>query len=114
MRFALAVMWLAAGILSWVYAKELGLELLGRLGIPDALTLPVFIASCGVNVLLGILSLFHPSRRLWMVQLFVVLFYTLALTLVLPALWQDPFGALVKNLPIIVLLIGLMQFEPER
>ena len=113
MHFALAVMWVAAGILSWVYAKELGPALLGKLGVPDVLTFPVFIASCGLNVVLGVLSLFHPSRRLWMVQLSVVLFYTLALTLALPALWQDPFGALVKNLPIIVVLIGLMQFEPE-
>ncbi len=114
MHFVLAMMWITAGIVSWVYAKELGLELLGKLGIPDVLTLPVFIASCGFNLVLGVLSLFHPSRRLWMVQLFVVLFYTLALTLVSPTLWHDPFGALVKNLPIMVVLIGLMQFEPER
>jgi hypothetical protein len=40
-----------------------------------------------------------------MIQLAVVLGYTLALGWALPQLWADPLGALLKNLPVLVLIL---------
>ncbi len=40
-----------------------------------------------------------------------MIFYTAALSWVAPQLWLDPFGALVKNLPIAAVLIGLIDAE---
>jgi hypothetical protein len=38
------------------------------------------------------------------VQFLVVVGYTIGLTLALPDLWADPFGALLKNIPILMLI----------
>jgi hypothetical protein len=37
-------------------------------------------------------------------MLLSVLFYTISLTVFLPQAWLDPFGALLKNLAILVLI----------
>jgi len=104
---ALAIMWLSAGIVSWLYAHIDGLSLLTDLGLPDPFVEPAFAAACLVNVVLGILCLVAPGRGLWLAQLTIVIFYTAALSIVAPQLWADPFGPLVKNLPIATVLLGL-------
>jgi hypothetical protein len=40
--------------------------------------------------------------------------YTLIITFTLPQLWLEPFGPVVKNLPILALLILLQQLEERR
>lgn len=111
---ALAVMWLTAGLFSWTHARQEALQLLASLGIPTAALQPVLIAACALNVALGLMTLLRPARWLWASQLAVVGFYTLALSLVAPRLWVDPFGPLIKNLPIGVLLLGLWAAADER
>jgi hypothetical protein len=54
-----------------------------------------------------------PRRRrwLWSAQIALVLVYTAIITWKLPALWLEPFGPVVKNLPILALLLLLRQLE---
>ena len=111
---ALAVVWIGAGITSLFFGREYGLELLTRLGLPAALAPAAFYAACAVDLAFGVLTLLRPGRLLWLAQLAVIAFYTLALTVVAPALWADPFGPLVKNLPIGALLVGLLTLDRER
>jgi len=40
--------------------------------------------------------------------------YTLLLSVALPGLWLDPFGPLLKNLPIMVAVLLLAALEQER
>jgi hypothetical protein len=72
---------------------------------------------CGAavfDVTLGLLTLWSPGRTLWRAQVALMLFYTAVLTLKLPAFWLHPFGPLLKNLPILALLVVLDAFEPRR
>jgi len=110
-RIALAVIWIAAGLFSWWFHQELGLRLLAGLGLPGPLVVPGFAAACVVNVLLGVTSLLSSKPWLWYLQILVILIYSLGLTLVAPQLWADPFGPLLKNLPILLLLAGLAADE---
>ncbi len=48
------------------------------------------------------------------VQLVMVIGYTLVLTLLAPGLWGDLFGGLLKNLPLIALLLVHRILEDER
>ncbi len=59
------------------------------------------------------LTLLRPGRRLWLAQIAVIGFYTAALTIVAPQLWTDPFGSLVKNLPIVAMLLLLSASASE-
>lgn len=108
---SIAVMWIGAGFASWFYAREVSLTLLEKLGLSPAVALPALIAACGLNVGLGFATLLKPERRLWLLQLGVIAFYTAALSWAAPALWVDPFGPLLKNLPIATLLIGIAVTE---
>jgi uncharacterized protein YbjT (DUF2867 family) len=107
----LASVWLAAGVVSWVFFREQGVSTLTKLGLSPEMALPALIAACGTNVALGVATLLRPGRVVWGTQLLVMALYTLALTWVEPALWADPYGALVKNLPLAVVLMGMMAVD---
>ena len=47
-------------------------------------------------------------------QIGLVLAYTAGLTLMAPALWMDPFGGLLKNLPILALMAVHLALIEER
>jgi uncharacterized protein YbjT (DUF2867 family) len=110
---SIAIMWITAGLVSWAYAQDHGVVLLTKLGLSLDLAESAFIAACGVNVVLGLATLLTPGRILWLVQLAVMGFYTIALSWVAPQLWADPFGALVKNLPLAAVLLGLLAMPAE-
>ena len=111
LRVALAVMWVTAGVVSWIAARDEGLALLGALAMPPPMALWALAIACVVNVAFGVATLVRPGRLLWLAQLGVMAFYTAALSWAAPQLWLDPFGSLVKNLPIAVVLIGLYVTE---
>lgn len=108
---SLAVMWLASGLVSWFYAHAYGLDLLGSLGLTPSVAEAAFAVSCALNVAIGMATLVWPRRALWFTQLGVMLFYSAALSCAAPQLWLDPFGPLVKNLPVTVILLGLLAAE---
>lgn len=108
---ALAAMWIAAGLLSGLYARNYGVALLQGLGLPETVAIAALVAACGVDVALGLAALIAPGRRVWMAQLGVMAFYSAALTVVAPQLWAEPFGPLVKNLPLAAVLLGLAMVE---
>lgn len=112
-QLSVAAMWIAAGVLSWLYAGAAGRGLLADLGMSAGVAASAFAAACALNVTLGVVTLLYPGRRLWRAQLLVMGFYTVALTGVAPQLWLDPFGALVKNLPVAALLLALLVTERE-
>ena len=105
-------MWILAGILSWFYAEQQGLALLAELGLAPTLAQIVFTGACLLDVGLGIATL-RPTRAVWALQLAVIAFYTATLSYVAPLLWMDPFGPLVKNIPLAALIFGLMSLQSE-
>lgn len=74
--------------------------------MPHGLAESVRYATSALDVGIGVLVLLDGRGR-WAtgVQLAVVTSYTLVLGWLLPQLWTDPLGALVKNLPILVLIM---------
>ena len=108
----LALMWITAGIVSWLYAGDAGLALLARLGLSPTQAQAAFAGACLLNLGLGIATL-RPNRVIWMAQLAVIAFYSAALSTVAPQLWLDPFGPLVKNIPLAALILGLMSLQGD-
>lgn len=47
-------------------------------------------------------------------QIGMITLYTLGLTVLAPALWLDPLGPLLKNLPILPAILAWMVLERER
>ncbi|MGB3280904.1 MAG: DoxX-like family protein [Pseudorhodobacter sp.] len=108
-------MWLVSGLLglmlpvadfSALFAQtqisEAALGLMARLGGVADLALG-----------LALLRNWQPRLVAW-AQIFMVLGYSIGLTLLIPHLWFAPFGELLKNLPILVLLLVHLALIEER
>ncbi len=113
-RLVLALLWLVSGLLGLLLPAETVLASVDT-GLPDAAALAS--GRLGGALDLGIAAALLAGWRLRMmawVQIAVVAGYTAALTVLAPALWLDPFGALLKNLPILMLLAIHLILERER
>jgi len=111
LRAGLAFIWLATGlgVLS-PYYREVGAESLGHLGMPPWL----MIAACVFEVLLGLRVLLGRADT-WLVllQVAMIVVFTILLGISQPALLVDPFGVLTKNLALLSMLATLWLLERE-
>lgn len=116
LRFAMAVMWIVTGIVSiWVYPVRDSLELLARTGVPPILQPLALYGAGALDILLGILCFVPYRRRLvWLVQIALIVFYTVMISLRLPEFWLHPYGPILKNLPILAALCLLYVTEPPH
>lgn len=112
-RITLATIWLVTGVLSLgVYPKQDSLDLLARVGFYDAASQTVLYLASAMNIVLGLLTLFLNKRVLWLLQAMIITFYTLLITLWLPEFWLHPFGPILKNIAVLMLLWLLYRYEP--
>lgn len=115
MRLTLAAMWLVTGALSLgIYPQAESLDLLERVGLQGAIALATLYLAATLDTALGLLTVFRPSRFLWQVQAMLIGAYTLIISLWLPEFWLHPFGPVLKNLPVLMLLWLLNKNEGTR
>lgn len=105
-RWVLALLWFASALVGFLFGAEWTRRFGEAAGLPLHLAELARLATSAVDVGIGLLVLLDRRGR-WatIVQLAVVLGYTLTLGWVLPQLWADPLGALLKNLPILALIL---------
>ncbi|WP_158623214.1 SDR family oxidoreductase [Pseudorhodobacter sp. E13] len=114
-RLTLAVMWLASGLLGLLLPVAAFSPLFAGLPLPDV-SLTLLARGTGlIDLALGwaLLRNIAPRAIGW-AQLAMVTGYTLALSVLLPALWLAPFGELLKNLPILMLIATHIALIEER
>ncbi|MBW8844460.1 MAG: epimerase [Burkholderiales bacterium] len=103
-RLSLAAVWLGTVVVSLHDGGRAGAALLQPLGLSAAAALAVVWGASAWDGALGLALLLRPSALVYRVAALSTVALTIAATLVLPALWLDPFGALLKNLPVLALL----------
>lgn len=112
-RLTLAVMWLASAALGLflplaAFATQVA-------ALPEGLALALARGGGLADLALGLLLLRNIAPRpVALAQLLLVGGYTLGLTLIAPALWLDPFGGLLKNLPVLALILIHLALAEER
>lgn len=100
---ALIVLWLGSAVAGWINGAAETNALLGALHLPLAWSDPLRIGSGLLDIAIAVWLLTGKAlARVTLLQLAVVLGYTLVLGVALPRLWLDPLGALLKNLPILL------------
>jgi hypothetical protein len=116
LRITLAVMWFWAGIVSiWFHPLDDSYRMLATAGVPASLAPLALYGAAAMDILLGVLTLVLPgSRRMWQVQIVLVLVYSLIIAVRLPEFLSHPFGPIVKNLPILAALWLLAELTPAR
>jgi uncharacterized protein YbjT (DUF2867 family) len=116
LRVSIALVWIVTAIVSaFVYPVADSHELLARTGIPQALRPLMLYGASAFDLLLGlgILGL-KRRRRLWLAQLGLIGFYTVAIAWKLPEFLVHPYGPLTKNLPMLAAIWLLYQLEDEE
>jgi uncharacterized protein YbjT (DUF2867 family) len=112
-RLSLAFVWLATGVVSLlVFPHAESYALLARVGVDTVLQPILLIGAAALDLALGVLTLAPPAqearrRMLWLAQMVLMLFYMGVIAWRLPEFWSHPFGPLLKNFPMLALLIVL-------
>jgi uncharacterized protein YbjT (DUF2867 family) len=113
LRWSIAVVWIATGIVSFgLYPQERSYDLLSRVGI-GAAPAPLFLyGAAAMDIALGLATLVMRRRRwLWLAQIAAIAGYTLLITWRMPEFWLHPFGPLLKNIPMLAAIFMLYQLE---
>ena len=114
LKIVLALFWISSGILPY-FNKSETLGLLSNTGLHSVLILPSFYMSTIWDMMLGLGLLVSEKMKLILsLQIMTVILYTALITVTLPSLWLDPFGSIIKNIPIIVLIFSLFLLSEER
>ena len=88
----------------------------GHLALTGPITAAALSARLAVapdDIGIALLRNWRP-KAIALAQIALVLAYTAGLTLLAPALWLDPYGGLLKNLPILALLFAHLALVEER
>lgn len=104
-QITLGIVFIASGLIPLLLSDPIArLQLLDPLPFLKSWQEPLFYGLVVMDVLCGIIALLRPSRFIWAMLFMVVLGYTIIITAFAPEIWREPFGTLLKNLPILSLL----------
>jgi uncharacterized protein YbjT (DUF2867 family) len=105
--------WLATGIISLTVGWHYGLGLLHEGGLADPVSALVVIAGALADLAIGMAIFYRPTSRYGLyAALAISLAYAIIGTILVPRLWSDPLGPMLKIWPVIVLnLVALAVLE---
>ncbi len=113
-RLCLAVLWLISGLIGLMLPPDQFLPLLNT-AIPDNVL--VAMARTGgvidLFIALALIRDWHP-KRITQLQFAMIIGYTATFSLLNPTLWLLPLGGLLKNIPIVALLLIHAILQKER
>jgi uncharacterized protein YbjT (DUF2867 family) len=105
----LALMWLASAWLGLFHGTRETALLVEAARLPASWINPLHVGSSALDILIAVQLLFDRSAvRSAFIQLMVVFGYTIVIGTLLPELWLDPLGPLLKNLPVMVAIYGVI------
>jgi hypothetical protein len=104
MRLGISFIWIWTALVSWyVYPHADSIELLRKTGITNHTDL-VFVASCLLDLVMGIVSCLYARSYLWWLQFSLVSAYTVVISVLLPEFLVHPFGPITKNISVLTCL----------
>ncbi|MDH5822648.1 SDR family oxidoreductase [Luteimonas sp. RD2P54] len=116
LRYAMAAMWIGTALVSaFVFPVAESLALLARTGLTGSAAQAALHGAAALDLLLGI-ALFVPRWRTWAyrAQIALVAGYTLIISVFLPEYWAHPYGPVLKNLPLLAVLVALHELDRPR
>ena len=113
-RLALLLLWWGTVTASLHDGGAAGIALLQRATSIDAdAALALVLLGSAWDATIGLLLLLRPGPLAYRLAAAGVIGMTVVATALLPTLWLDPLGALLKNLPVLALLALMAQKAPR-
>ncbi len=114
-RVSLIFLWFMSGLAGLLAPPAIILQNLSGLGLPEELAITIGRAASLIDIGIAFLLLINPwPKQAFWLQISVISIYTALLTVISPFLWLDHFGALVKNVPALVLVALQRILDEER
>ena len=107
--------WLSTAIVSFGPGWDIGLGLLSENKVPEPIAAFAIVAGASADIAIGLAILYRPTTRygLW-AALAISLAYMIAGTLLVPRLWRDPLGPLLKIWPVVLLNLVALAIREDR
>ncbi|KVO67992.1 NAD-dependent dehydratase [Burkholderia ubonensis] len=111
---SLAIVWIWTAIASaFIHPLRDSLALLAHVHLTGIFALAALYAACALDFVFGVATVVAPSRRLWAAQIVLIVAYSAVIAVAMPGLLAEPFGPVLKNVPILAVLLILFA-EEER
>ncbi len=107
--------WLASGLISYGPGWDLGMTLMRAGGVEEPLASLSILAGASADILVGMAVLYRPTSRYGLyAALLISIGYAIIGSILLPRLWREPLGPLLKVFPIIVLNLVALAILEDR
>jgi uncharacterized protein YbjT (DUF2867 family) len=115
LRIVIALLWIFSGVVGWLTPEARIIETAHGNPLPPILLLFLARGTATMDLILGALCLIRwRSRAVLSLMLVMLTGYTLGIGGLWPEHWLDPFGGLLKNLPLAVVLLILLATDECR
>ena len=116
LRYAIAFLWIFTGLISaFVFPVEESYAMLARAGITGDWAPLMLYGAAATDVALGIATLMaYRINRVGLIQISVILLYTIIITFSQFEQWLHPFGPISKNVPLIAATLIMMSLERKH
>jgi uncharacterized protein YbjT (DUF2867 family) len=109
------VFWLATGIVSLTIGWAYGMGLLREGGLGQNFAALTIVAGAVADLLIGAAILYRPTSRYGLyAALAISLTYAIIGTILVPRLWADPLGPMLKIWPVMVLNLVALAIREDR
>ena len=114
-KYSLAFLWIFTGLTSIFFSPDIGYEILSNAKVTGSLADTAIYAGGMLDIILGLWLMTALKTKLCcIVQVTVIVLYTLLLTLIEASFWLHPFGPITKNIPLIVLIAYVYTSDVTR
>jgi uncharacterized protein YbjT (DUF2867 family) len=114
LRLSIAMVWIVTGIVSFgIYPLSDSYGLLERVGISAWLAPLMLYGAAAFDMAIGIGILCIRKKWIWRIQFVLISFYTAVIAWRLPEFLIHPYGPLLKNLPMLVAIWLMHEWEEK-
>ena len=115
LRFTLALLWLGSGVGGAFAVRDWAPALADASGLAPGASMAILALLCVADLVVGTLvAVRWRPRGMAGVQFAMIAGYTAVASVLFPAMWADPLGVLLKNVPIAVAALALGAIEADR
>jgi uncharacterized protein YbjT (DUF2867 family) len=113
--FVFALFWMATGVISLSSGWNYGIDLLREGGLSDGTAAVTIVAGALADLAIGAAILYRPTSRLGLYAAVTIsLVYVVIGTILVPRLWNDPLGPMLKIWPVLVLNLVALAILEDR
>jgi uncharacterized protein YbjT (DUF2867 family) len=107
--------WIVTGIISLGPGWEIGMSYVREGGLGETFAALTVVAGALADIVIGLAILWRPASRygLW-AALIISLTYVVIGTILVPRLWADPLGPMLKIWPVLMLNLVAMAIREDR